>query len=149
MAKTFLGMPLNKYLSLIGKDKVLDKKTGTVKHISKVLQQPKSKPAATARPINKPAAPPPKPRLPAPPPPDVIIKKEVEVVVGVDGKKIDIALASSEGNIPPGRGFLIEVYLSGTDGKLTRVYKEDLVDVVNDETLSDGFSNYLILEVDK
>lgn len=146
MAKSFLGYPLNKYLTLIGKDKVLDKKTGTVKHVSKVVQQPKPT-RVVASPTNP--APVQKPRLPAPPMEDVIIKKEVEVVVGVDGKKIDLSLVSSEGNIEPSAGFLVEVYLSGTDGKLTRVYQEDLVDVLNDDTLSDGFASYLKLEVDK
>lgn len=128
MAFNFLGLPIGKNFTIISKNKVLDKKTGSVHELAKIA---------------------PTQRLPTPVVQDVVVKKEVEVVVGVDGKTIDFSLASSEGTIAPVNGFLVEVYTSGSDGKLTRVYREDLVDVLNDDTLSDGFSSYLVLKVDK
>ena|SRR5688572_28358473 len=129
-----LGTPVGKYYVLISPTHVMDKRSGAVRPVREVLNlgdnDAPRRPAAQAL-------------------EDVIVKKEVEVVVGVEGKKIDLALASSEGKMDATSGFLIEVYLSGSDGKLTRVYKEHLVDVLNDETLSDGFSSYLKLEIDK
>ena len=76
------------------------------------------------------------------------LKKEIEIVDGVDKQKIDFSLATSDGNIDSS-GFLIEVFLSGSDGKLTQVYDEDVIDLASDDNFSEGFSNYLVLEVDQ
>lgn len=137
MAKNYIGFPLNKFLTLISKDKVLDKQSGVTIPLSSVL---------SARPPSDGAVP---VRPPIPTIEDVEIKKEVEIVVGVDGQKIEFSLANSDGSVPSDAGFLVEVYSSGSDGKLSRVFREDLVDVINDETISEGFSSYLVLEVDK
>ena len=133
MALSFLGFPINKTMTLISKDKVLDKKNGSIFNAKDILDR-------LFTPLGAPS--------PAPVIQDVEIKKEVEVVVGIDGKRIDFTLANSDGVVPSMNGFLVEVYLSGADGKLTRVFQEDVVDVVNDDTLSEGFSNYLELDID-
>ena len=80
-------------------------------------------------------------------PPSAVV--EIELVVGLETKTIDFKLGNSEGTTPSNNGFLVEVFDSGSDGKITRLYKEDVVDALNDETLSEGFENYFILEVDK
>jgi hypothetical protein len=120
-----IGAPVGSQHVLISSDKLLEKSSGKVIPIDPSLVSNSS--------LSDP----------------VIITKEVEVVVGVDGQKIDLSLATSAGPGPIVGGFLVEVYLSGADGKLTRVYRDSAIDVLNDEVLSDGFSDYLVLEVDK
>ena len=44
--------------------------------------------------------------------------------------------------------FLVEIFSSGSDGKLFRLFKEDLVDLYGNTT-EEGFSNYFTLEIDK
>jgi hypothetical protein len=126
MSKIFTGFSISKNLTLLSKDKAIDKQTGMIVPVGyDILLEGKFRDASPQ------------------------ITKEVEVVVGVDKQKINLSLKSHNGNLPAPSGFLIEVYLSGSDGKLSRVYMEDVVDIVNDEILSEGFSNYLNLEVDK
>jgi hypothetical protein len=132
----FLGLPFGKDFTFVGQNKLLNKNTGAVVAVDKIMPQVFT----------------PVPAKPSPAPvkvPQIVeIKKEVEYVIGIDKQVVDLSLATSAGRLPSA-GFLVEVFLSGADGKLTRVYKEDIVDAVNDETLPEGFSNYLILEVDK
>lgn len=127
MANNLLGLTLGNNISLLNKDFALDKSTGKILNIAEALSRVTPSQSTIGE--------------------DAVIKKEVEVVSGIDKQKIELTLKTSEGLVE-NTGFLIEVYLSGTDGKLTRVYQEDVVDVLNDETLSEGFSNYLILDVD-
>ena len=127
MTSNNIGLPLGRNYTVISDTKVLNKTNGSVSEIKDVLHQNVSLSSSVV---------------------DASIAKQVEVVVGIDGKKIDFSLTTSEGSIEPIDGYLIEVYLSGADGVLTRVYKEDVVDVVNDATLSEGFSNYLVLQLD-
>lgn len=127
MASDIIGLPVGETYTVISDDKVLNKSDGSVSKIEDIipLTQVSSSVFATAA-----------------------VAKQVEIVVGVEGKKIDFTLATSEGVIEAPSGYLVEVYLSGTNGQLTRVYKEDVVDVINDNTLSEGFSNYLVLNMD-
>jgi hypothetical protein len=76
------------------------------------------------------------------------IKKEVELIIGLDEQKIEFFLKNDKGPIEIKRGFLVEIFESGSDGKLTRLKQEDLVDELNDETLREGFENFLNLIVD-
>jgi hypothetical protein len=87
-------------------------------------------------------------RQPLPQGPAPFIKNEFEFLTGLDEEIIDLTLSDSEGFIEPTYGFLVEVYLSGTDGSLTRMYEEDVVDFANDVSLSDGFSKYFSLVTD-
>jgi len=126
-SNTRLGAPLGNNYTVISDTKVLNKINGSVSEIKDVLKQTIVISSSII---------------------DASVAKQVEMVVGIDGKKIDFSLATSEGLMESVDGYLIEVYLSGADGKLTRVYKEDVVDVVNDDKLSEGFSNYLVLRLD-
>jgi len=127
MASDLIGLPIGEIYTVISDDKVLNKTDGSVSKIEDVvpLAQVQANTFANAA-----------------------VAKQVEIVVGVEGKRIDFSLATSEGAMEAPSGYLIEVYLSGTNGQLTRVYKEDVVDVINDNTLSEGFSNYLVLKMD-
>lgn len=124
MDSRFLGYSVGRDQILISPDHSLNKKTGLVRPIANVDFSSDEWQ-------------------------DVVINDKAEYVTGIDGKKIEFLLANSNGEFPSANGFLIEVYLSGADGKLTRVYQEDRVDFLSNENLSDGFSNYLVLEVDK
>ena len=126
MSSNLIGLPIGETYTVISEDKALNKVDGSVVNIRDILPD---SPGALL-------------------PQDAVIAKQVEIVIGVEGKKIDFSLSTSEGEMTATNGYLIEVYTSGTDGKLTRVYQEDVVDVINDTTLSEGFSNYLVLKVD-
>ena len=77
-----------------------------------------------------------------------IIKTEVEKVKNIDEKIIELTLKSEITQVDPQAGFLIEVFLSGSDGRLTRIYKDDLVDL-NGNVIEEGFSRYLVMDIDK
>lgn len=126
-SNTYIGLPIGNNYTVISGDRVLNKVNGSVLPINNVL---KDRVTLTSSII------------------DASVTKQVEIVTGVDGKRIDFTLANSEGEIESSEGYLIEIYVSGSNGVLTRVYKEDVVDVVNDDTLSEGFSNYLVLKLD-
>lgn len=73
----------------------------------------------------------------------------ITVVTGVDEQKIELNLISENSKrVEPVSGFLVEVYLSGTDGKLTRLFKEDNIDI-NGNIIDEGFLKYFFLELDK
>ena len=79
------------------------------------------------------------------------IKETIEIVKGVDVKTISFRLKDVE-YISPVNGFLIEVYLSGTEspvGKLTKMYRNDVVDPITNQVLRAGFGAYFDIEVDK
>lgn len=72
----------------------------------------------------------------------------ITIVTGVDEQKIDLNLISEGKRTEPIAGFLVEVYLSGTDGKLTRLYKEDRIDI-NGNVIDESFESYFSVELDK
>jgi hypothetical protein len=127
-SNTRVGLPIGNNYTLISDTKVLNTINGSVSDVRDVLK--------TVTVVSSSVL-------------DASIANKVEVVVGIEGKKIDFVLASSEGTFESFDGFLVEVYLSGANGVLTRVYQQDVVDVVNDDRLSEGFSNYLTLKVDE
>src|SRR3990167_2667280 len=71
----------------------------------------------------------------------------VEVVESTDKQTIDLSLVSDHKNISPITGFLVEVYLSGSDGRLTKFFREDDLNV-DGLIKSEGFSRFLKLEID-
>lgn len=127
MASDIIGLPVGETYTVISDDKVLNKSDGSVSKIEDVIPLTQVSSSIFV---------------------NAAVAKQVEIVVGVEGKKIDFTLATSEGVMEAPSGYLVEVYLSGANGQLTRVYKEDVVDVINDNALSEGFSNYLVLNVD-
>lgn len=77
------------------------------------------------------------------------ISDNVQLVYGLDSTKIDLQLKTSDGVSQVKNGFLIEVFFSGSDGKIKKLFKEDVEDPLDDDqTISDGFSNYFKLETD-
>jgi|SRR3990172_5239629 len=80
-------------------------------------------------------------------PPSFDIIDVVESVVGLDKQVIDLTLVLDNKKVEPLSGFLVEVYLSGSDGKLTRLFRQD--DLNADGSIgADGFSKFLNLEID-
>jgi hypothetical protein len=124
-------LPLNSKYTLIGGNKILDKSNGSIivsndtvfKEIVASLNQEN----ITIQALNT----------------------QADVVTSVDSQIIEFYLKTSDGKIDPKDGFLVEVYESGSDGKLTRLYREDLQDPVdNNNIIQDGFSNYFSIEED-
>ncbi len=77
------------------------------------------------------------------------LNTQVDVVISADTNDIEFYLKTSDGKVESKHGFLIEVFLSGNDGKLKRLYRENLQDPVDgNNILQDGFSNYFTLEED-
>lgn len=130
----FFGLPVGKNLTLISSNSVLDKETGIIKKFDlPSFALPKSTPTTSN-----------------PPPVTVTdIKKEVEVVTGIDVKTIFLTLFDSSGEQASPRGFLIEVYESGSNGVLTKMGAANVVDPITDEILEEGYETYFILESDK
>ena len=78
---------------------------------------------------------------------DFDILDTFEVVESTDTQVVDLSLVSDNKGVSPIAGFLVEVYLSGTDGRLTRLFRED--DLNADGSIeSEGFSRFLNLEID-
>lgn len=126
-------LPLTQHLTLITDDKVLDKRTGNILSIKHPLVQTEAKSFFERK--NSVSA--------------VSIGDKVDFVYGLESTKIDLQLKTSDGISEVKDGFLIEIYLSGSDGKIKRLYKEDIEDPLDgDKTISDGFDNYFKLEVD-
>lgn len=126
-------LPLTEHLTLITETKVLDKRTGNILSINHPTVQAEAKNFLERK--NSVSA--------------VSVGDKVDFVYGLESTKIDLQLKTSDGPMEAKNGFLIEIYLSGSDGKLKRLYKEDIQDPLDgDKTLSDGFSNYFKLEVD-
>ena len=76
-----------------------------------------------------------------------VLRREVEKVKNIDEKVIELVLKSENVKVNPTAGFLVEVFLSGSDGKLERLFEKDLTDLYGN-VLEDGFSNYLIVDID-
>lgn len=76
------------------------------------------------------------------------IKKELEVVSGLSRAKIDFTLKSSEGEVSSQSGYLIEVFESGSDGQIIRVFEENIEDILEDRTLKKGFESDLYIDTD-
>lgn len=124
-------LPLNQRYTLIGGNKILDKSNGSVvvanDAIIKEIISSLGKENITLKALNT----------------------QADVVTSVDSQIIDFYLKTSEGKLNSAHGFLVEVYESGSDGKLTRLYREDLQDPIDDNNIiQDGFTNYFTIEED-
>jgi len=76
-------------------------------------------------------------------------EREIEIVTGIDGKRIEFNLKSSEGPLELNDGFMIEVFLSGSDGKLTKLVKNDVINPLEDDVIVQGYNSFLSLGTDK
>jgi hypothetical protein len=130
--KSLIGLPIAKHYVTLSDKKVLDKRTGFVLPIERIVRFDEKD----------------EPTVVAPPPAVKEIKREVEIVAGVGRQRINLKLATSSGEVPAQNGFLIEVFESGSDGKLTRLYSEDLIDELSEDVIREGFQHYLTLKVD-
>lgn len=72
--------------------------------------------------------------------------KDIEIVTGLENKTIGFSLVSTQSEIVPRYGFLIEVFESGSDGKLTKLVESDVVNAAGD-SINEGFAGSLNLEV--
>lgn len=77
-----------------------------------------------------------------------IVKSQVEKVTHIDEKIIELVLKSGIDKVQPSAGFLIEIFLSGSDGKLFRLFEKDLVDLYGNTT-EEGFSRFFLMDLDK
>lgn len=77
----------------------------------------------------------------------VRIPRDMEIVTGLDSTTIQLQLKGSEGSIESTDGFLIEIFESGSDGRLVRLQEQDVEDPVGDEILQDGFESFLKVDV--
>jgi len=82
------------------------------------------------------------------PPPDIKIEENLTIVTGVDRQKINLNIVSDNFRAEPINGFLIEVYSSGSDGRLTRLFKNDDIDL-NGNITNESFSQYFDLKIDE
>lgn len=122
-------LPISKYLTLISQTRVLDKRTGQVIDITNPIVKDESFLLKDTNAL-------------------LSIDERADVVYGLDTAYISFGLKTSDGAIPTINGFLIEVFSSGSNGKLKRMYEEDVEDPIDDsQTISDGFSNFLKIEV--
>jgi len=154
-AKTFFpGTPVGEDLVLVSPFQALHRNTGEVVYLNNALpieqifdikdKEPNAKKAEKeARKVVKEAVAPKKRSS------SYTINKEIEKVVGVDEIILDLSLKNSDGKILDTNGFLIEVYESGSDGNLNRVYAEPIIDFLNDDIVRASFMDYFSLEVDK
>jgi len=126
-----IGLPLSKDHVVISETSVLDKITGFILPIEKFVNIKEGK-------LN----------IAVQHPTVSQFKEEVEIVAGVGKQKINLSLLDQTGVSDVKDGFLIEVFTSGSDGKLTRVYREELVDELDENVVREGFEHFIILSVD-
>jgi len=124
--KNIIGMPLAKdYIAL--KNSALNIKTGLTTSIEKAFKIHENNAIEREGKI-------------------VSLPKKVEIVTGLDSVEIDLKLKSSEGEFDSTDGFLIEVFESGSDGKLKRLYEKTIEDPLSDSRLQNGFDSFLKVE---
>jgi hypothetical protein len=117
--RSIVGLPIARNMIALNRHRALDVTNGTTRPICQVDQPPE-------QPVNS-------------------VKREVEIVVGIETKRIDLSLKTTEGTLEAPNGFLVEVFESGSDGKLKKLIRETVEDPLNDDTLQDGYNSFLRL----
>ncbi len=121
--RTVVGLRIGPNFIALNRNRVLDTVTGAVFHISRIL--------------------------PVDPDESILgFKKEIEVILGLDGTTISFDLRDDDGKQLASTGFLIEVFESGSDGKLTKLARENVENPINDDVLEEGFNPFLTLTVE-
>ncbi len=116
--KDLIGTPVGRHYVLVAGKKVLDKRSGKVIPLDDIDDDESV----------------------------IEIKKEIEKIDGLTNVSLDLSLVGSK-PMPAKDGFLIEVYESGSDGTLTRVYQTDLVDPFTNDVVREGFESSMHLKV--
>ena len=126
-------LPLTPSITLINDNRVLNKRNGTITSIKDVSIQTQIRDyfSNNYKIITK-------------------LPDNFEGVSGLDNVKINFFYKTSDGVMTDFKnGFLIEVYESGSDGKLTRLVSQDIQDPLDENNaVNDSFSQYFTLELD-
>lgn len=123
------GMPLSKDFVAMTSTKALNTKTGLVAPVRDVQSLQAQFESKQNKIVN--------------------IRRVAEFITGLDSVTIDLKLKSSEGEVDSTDGFLIEVFESGSDGKLKKLSEKTIEDPINDERLQNGYDSFLRVTVDK
>ncbi len=79
---------------------------------------------------------------------NLTVNKVVARIDGRDQQIIDFNLKGLNENITPIQGFLVTVYLSGSDGSLKRIYQRPIIDPADLSVVRGSFTDYINLELD-
>jgi hypothetical protein len=126
--KSVIGLPIAKDFIVLSRTKALNVKTGLVESIDKARQLHKDLAQEEQGKI-------------------VSLPRLIEFVVGLDSVTVDLKLKGSEGQIESRDGFLIEVYESGSDGKIRQLFQRTVEDPISDSKLQDGFDSFLEVDI--
>jgi hypothetical protein len=122
--ENIIGLPVSNKLIALSRDIALNIQDGTARPITKDSFKPEDPTSIDA----------------------LSLKKEIEVVQGVDQEVLEFSLQTATGPQPAPGGFLIEVFLSGSDGTLTKIDRNEVINGIDDATIEDGFSEFLNLQ---
>jgi len=125
--KNVVGLPIGPGAIMIAANKVLEVASGRVFTLDRYLKNQKKK-KDNVRVLS--------------------VSKDIEIVTGLDRVKINLDLKSSEGRVPIESGYLVEVFESGSDGSITKLFEENVVDVLEDTVLQRGFGKDLFVDTD-
>lgn len=78
----------------------------------------------------------------------ISVSTDLDIVTGLSRVKINLSLQSSEGEVSDISGYLIEVFESGSDGVITKLFEEDVVDVLEDKVIKEGFDKDMFIDID-
>lgn len=125
-------IPLTPNITLITKSRVLDKKSGNIFSLSdsKIQAEINNYFLQNYQVVSN-------------------ISDKVEEIQSLDRQKIEFYHKTSDGLVNFQNGFLIEVYESGSNGVLTRLFLQNVQDPLDEnKSINDSFSKYFTLEVD-
>jgi hypothetical protein len=128
IGKNVIGMPLSRDFVVLSNIKALNTKTGLVESINKVRELRKNQAAEEMGKI-------------------LSLPQLIEYVIGLDQVTVDLKLKSTEGEFESTDGFLIEVFESGSDGKLKQLFQKTVRDPISEDRLQNGFESFLKVEV--
>jgi chorismate mutase len=77
------------------------------------------------------------------------VSDDIEVVLGISEREINLSLLQEGAENATNKGFLIEVYESGSDGRVEKLPAEDTyIEATEEEMKKEGFLRYLNIIVD-
>lgn len=79
---------------------------------------------------------------------NLTINQTVNKIHGVDLQTIPLQVASRDGVLAANDGFLVQVFLSASDGSLSRLYQSEILDPASDVTIRGSYDQFITLEVD-
>lgn len=78
--------------------------------------------------------------------PTFTLNPVAEAVWSLEAIKFDFSLGNFKNQIPVKNGFLVEIYLSGTNGTLQKLYAKDKIDPITNAISADGFENFFTIK---